>query len=37
MNRYMGYINYYGSAHSDSIVTRDESAARAFLGGQIMK
>jgi glutamate-5-semialdehyde dehydrogenase len=26
------HINYYGSAHSDSIVTRDEGRAREFLG-----
>src|SRR5262249_40909886 len=26
------HINHYGSAHSDSIVTRDEGRARAFLG-----
>ncbi len=26
------HINYYGSAHSDSIVTRNESHARQFLG-----
>jgi glutamate-5-semialdehyde dehydrogenase len=25
------HINYYGSAHSDSIVTRDEGRARDFL------
>ena len=25
------HINHYGSAHSDSIVTRDEAAARQFL------
>ena len=25
------HINYYGSAHSDSIVTRDEGRAREFL------
>jgi len=25
------HINHYGSAHSDSIVTRDEAAARRFL------
>ena len=25
------HINHYGSAHSDSIVTRDETAARQFL------
>jgi glutamate-5-semialdehyde dehydrogenase len=25
------HINYYGSAHSDSIVTRNESAAKQFL------
>jgi len=25
------HINYYGSAHSDSIVTRDEARAREFL------
>jgi glutamate-5-semialdehyde dehydrogenase len=27
----IGHINRYGSAHSDSIVTRDESKARKFL------
>jgi glutamate-5-semialdehyde dehydrogenase len=27
------HINYYGSAHSDSIVTADESHAREFLAG----
>ena len=27
----IGHINYYGSAHSDSIVTRDEARAREFL------
>jgi glutamate-5-semialdehyde dehydrogenase len=27
------HINHYGSAHSDSIVTRDESRARRFLAG----
>jgi glutamate-5-semialdehyde dehydrogenase len=27
------HINYYGSAHSDSIVTGDESHAREFLAG----
>ena len=27
----IGHINRYGSAHSDSIVTRDEAAARKFL------
>jgi glutamate-5-semialdehyde dehydrogenase len=26
------HINHYGSAHSDSIVTRDETHARQFLG-----
>jgi glutamate-5-semialdehyde dehydrogenase len=26
------HINHYGSAHSDSIVTRDEARARQFLG-----
>jgi glutamate-5-semialdehyde dehydrogenase len=26
------HINHYGSAHSDSIVTRDETRARQFLG-----
>jgi glutamate-5-semialdehyde dehydrogenase len=26
------HINYYGSAHSDSIVTRDEARAKQFLG-----
>ena len=26
------HINHYGSAHSDSIVTRDEGRARQFLG-----
>lgn len=26
------HINHYGSAHSDSIVTRDEASARRFLG-----
>jgi glutamate-5-semialdehyde dehydrogenase len=25
------HINYYGSAHSDAIVTRDEGRAREFL------
>ena len=28
----IGHINRYGSAHSDSIVTRDEKRARMFLG-----
>jgi glutamate-5-semialdehyde dehydrogenase len=28
----IAHINHYGSAHSDSIVTRDEAAARRFLG-----
>src|SRR4051812_11011773 len=28
----IGHINRYGSAHSDSIVTRDEKRARKFLG-----
>jgi glutamate-5-semialdehyde dehydrogenase len=28
----IGHINRYGSAHSDSIVTRDEDKARKFLG-----
>ena len=27
----IAHINHYGSAHSDSIVTRDETAARQFL------
>ncbi len=27
----IAHINHYGSAHSDSIVTRDEAAARQFL------
>ena len=27
------HINYYGSAHSDSIVTANEEAARTFLAG----
>jgi glutamate-5-semialdehyde dehydrogenase len=27
----INHINYYGSAHSDSIVTRDEGRAREFL------
>jgi glutamate-5-semialdehyde dehydrogenase len=27
------HINYYGSAHSDSIVTRNEAHARQFLAG----
>jgi glutamate-5-semialdehyde dehydrogenase len=27
------HINHYGSAHSDSIVTRDEGRAKQFLGG----
>jgi len=27
----VAHINHYGSAHSDSIVTRDEAAARRFL------
>jgi glutamate-5-semialdehyde dehydrogenase len=27
------HINHYGSAHSDSIVTRDEGRAREFLAG----
>ena len=27
----LAHINHYGSAHSDSIVTRDETAARQFL------
>jgi glutamate-5-semialdehyde dehydrogenase len=26
------HINHYGSAHSDSIVTRDEARAKQFLG-----
>jgi glutamate-5-semialdehyde dehydrogenase len=26
------HINYYGSAHSDSIVTKNEAHARQFLG-----
>ncbi|MBI5803001.1 MAG: glutamate-5-semialdehyde dehydrogenase [Verrucomicrobia bacterium] len=27
----IAHVNHYGSAHSDSIVTRDEAAARQFL------
>jgi glutamate-5-semialdehyde dehydrogenase len=29
----IAHINQYGSAHSDSIVTRDEGRARQFLAG----
>jgi glutamate-5-semialdehyde dehydrogenase len=29
----IAHINHYGSAHSDSIVTRDEARARGFLAG----
>jgi glutamate-5-semialdehyde dehydrogenase len=29
----IAHINYFGSAHSDSIVTRDETRARRFLAG----
>jgi glutamate-5-semialdehyde dehydrogenase len=29
----VAHINHYGSAHSDSIVTGDETAARRFLAG----
>jgi glutamate-5-semialdehyde dehydrogenase len=31
VNQAIDHINYYGSAHSDSIVTRNESHARQFL------
>jgi glutamate-5-semialdehyde dehydrogenase len=31
MDQAIDHINYYGSAHSDSIVTRDEGRARQFL------